>query len=404
MPVQPGCKSLTRYRDESRVTGKRPGHQFRQHRAASAIDSRGKRDMTTIYEVAKLAGVSQATVSRVMNDPGKVSEKTRKKVQVAIEQLDYRPNTIAQSLASNRSNCVGVLVSELHGPIFGTMVSSIEEEMRRAGKFTIFTAGHSDAATERQGIEFLTGRKCDALILHVEALQNEFFAERKNKLLPFVLLNRFTPGLEENCISLNNELGGYQATRMLLDMGHSQIAYISGPLAWSDAKSRLIGHQRALAEVRIDFEDDLLVESDYHVSGGVRAMQRLLELGRPITAVVCANDEMAAGAMEVIRNSGRSIPDDISVVGFDNARWSKFLYPKLTTVDYPVAEMSRMAARWVLKNVYKVPQLDLQYVFHPRLISRDSVAAPADGQKLFPAPVAASENTGTGSKASGGQT
>ncbi|NNE04526.1 MAG: LacI family DNA-binding transcriptional regulator [Xanthomonadales bacterium] len=353
--------------------------------------------MATIYEVSKLAGVSLATVSRVMNDPSKVSEKTQKKVLAAMQQLDYRPNTIAQSLASNRSNCVGVLVSELHGPIFGTMVSSIEEELTRAGKFTIFTAGHSDAATERKGIEFLAGRKCDALILHVEALHNEFFAERQNRLLPFVLLNRFAPGLEENCISLNNELGGYQATRMLLDIGHHQIAYISGPLEWSDAKARLSGHQRALAEARIEFEDDLLVEGDYHESGGVRAMQRLLELGRPITAVVCANDEMAAGAMEVIRNSGRSIPEDISVVGFDNVRWSKFLYPKLTTVEYPVAEMSRMAAKWVLKNVYREPQVDLQYVFHPRLICRASAAAPAQGQKPAPAQVATGKKAGAGS-------
>ena len=126
-------------------------------------------------------------------------------------------------------------------------------------------------------------------------------------------------------------------------------------------------------------------------------MQRLLELGRPITAVVCANDEMAVGAIEVIRNSGRSIPGDISVVGFDNVRWSKFLYPKLTTVDYPVAEMSRMAARWVLKNVYRDPQVVLQRVFHPRLIPRDSVAAPANGHKPAPAPVATSEQAGTGS-------
>lgn len=353
--------------------------------------------MATIYEVSKLAGVSLATVSRVMNDPDKVREKTRQKVIAAMQQLDYQPNTIAQSLASNRTNCVGVLVSELHGPIFGTMVSSIEEELRRAGKFTIFTAGHSDAATERQGIEFLTGRKCDALILHVEALHNEFFMERRNRLLPFVLLNRFAPGLEENCISLNNELGGYQATRMLLDMGHRDIAYISGPLAWSDAKARLAGHRRALAEARIDFEDDLLVESDYHETGGVQAMQRLLELGIPFTAVVCANDEMAAGAMEVIRNSGRSIPDDISVVGFDNVRWSKFLYPKLTTVDHPVAEMSRMAARWVLKNVYRVPRLDIQYVFHPKLVSRASAAVPPSGHNPAPSTVPTSMRSGIGS-------
>jgi LacI family transcriptional regulator len=333
--------------------------------------------MATIYEVSKLAGVSLATVSRVINNSGRVSEKTREKVLAAMAQLDYRPNTIAQSLASNQSNCIGVLVSELHGPIFGTMVSAIEEELTKAGKFTIFAAGHSDAEMEKQGIEFLTARNCDALILHVEDLQNEFFAERRKTLLPFVLLNRAVPGLETNCISLNNERGGYQATRVLLDMGHRHIAYISGPLAWGDAHDRLAGHKRALAEERIDFDEELLMEGDYHEAGGGRAMAGLLELGKPITAVVCANDDMAAGAIEVIRNSGRSVPEDISVVGFDNVRWTRYLSPKLTTIDFPVAAMSTMAAHWVLRNVYGNQQFDIQHVFHPKLVSRESAAPPA---------------------------
>ena len=120
--------------------------------------------MATIYEVSELAGVSLATVSRVMNNSGRVSPKTRKKVLSAMESLNYQPNTIAQSLASKRSNCVGVLVSELHGPIFGALVSSIEQELRQAGKFTIFAVGHSDEAKEKEGINFLISRNCDALI------------------------------------------------------------------------------------------------------------------------------------------------------------------------------------------------------------------------------------------------
>jgi len=332
--------------------------------------------MATIYEVSKLAGVSLATVSRVMNNKGKVSESTRLKVLEAMKQLDYRPNTLAQSLAANRSNCVGILVSELHGPIFGAMLSSIEEELTRAGKFTLFAAAHSDAEKEKQGIEFLTSRNCDALILHVEALKNEFFTARRDRLLPFVLLNRAAPGLEKNCISLNVEWGGYQATRMLIQMGHREIAYISGPLSWGDAQARLAGHRRALAESRIDFDEQLVVEGDYHDGGGSRAMEFILKLGRPLTAVVCANDEMAVGAMDAIRCSGRRIPEDISIVGFDNVRWARYLFPRLTTIDYPVSEMSRMAARWVLRNVYGNDQLDIQHVFHPKLVTRASAAPP----------------------------
>ncbi|MGH8222378.1 MAG: LacI family DNA-binding transcriptional regulator, partial [Woeseiaceae bacterium] len=121
--------------------------------------------MATIYEVSARAGVSLATVSRVMNNSGRVSEKTRQKVLAAMAELDYRPNSIAQSLASSRSNSVGILVPELHGPFFGVLVSGIEAELREAGKHVIITVGHSDVVKEKDGIEFLAGRKCDALIV-----------------------------------------------------------------------------------------------------------------------------------------------------------------------------------------------------------------------------------------------
>lgn len=328
--------------------------------------------MATIYEVSELAGVSLATVSRVMNDSGRVSDKTRDKVLAAMRELDYRPNTVAQSLASNRSNCVGVLVSEISGPIFGSMLSGIEAELSQAGKFTIFATGHSDAEKEREAIRFLISRNCDALILHVEALSDEYLLEQKYGALPFLIVNRVVPGLEENCIALNNEQGGYAATNMLLEMGHRDIAYISGPLDWGDASARLAGHKRALEEHGQCFDERLLVEGDYHEATGSNAMTQLLQQGIPFSAVVCANDDMAAGAIEMIRGRGLSIPDDLSVVGFDNAPISRYLYPKLSTINYPISDMGRMAAHWVLQNVYDDNGMAIQHVFEPRLIERAS--------------------------------
>lgn len=332
--------------------------------------------MATIYEVSKLAGVSLATVSRVINNSGKVAAATRKRVEDAMRQLGYQPNAIAQSLASNRSNTVGVLVSELHGAIFGAMLGSIEKELRDAGKFALFAAGHNEAEKEEQGIRFLTSRNCDALILHVEALSRGFFTQNRGSLLPFVLINRDDEGLEENCISLDNEQGGYLATRSLLDLGHRKIGYVSGPLGWGDSKARLAGHRRALGEFGVAFEDHLLVEGNYEESGGRRGTQQLLEAEPRLTAVVCANDEMAACAMDVIRASGRSVPEDISVVGFDNVRWARYLYPQLTTIDYPVHGIARMAARWILRNVYGETGIEVQQSFEPRLIQRASSGPP----------------------------
>jgi len=334
--------------------------------------------MATIYEVSKLAGVSLATVSRVMNDSGKVSDQTRQKVLKAMQALDYRPNTIAQSLASSRSNTVGVLVSEVHGPIFGVMLSAIEAELRQAGKFVIFAAGHSDANKEEEGIRFLTSRNCDALILHVEALPSQYFIKRRESLLPFVLINRFARELEARCISLDNELGGFLATKSLLEQGHRRIGYVAGPLKWADAAARLAGHRKALAEFGVPWDERLLVEGGYLVTGGAEGAASLLERDPRLTAIVCANDEMAAGALETLRNSGRDIPGEVSVIGFDNVRWAHYLYPQLTTVEYPVAAMSRMAAHWVLKHVYGQQRLQVQTVFSPRLIVRAS-AGPVAG-------------------------
>jgi LacI family transcriptional regulator len=146
--------------------------------------------MATIYEVSELAGVSLATVSRVINDSGVVSPKTRDKVIEAMRELGYRPNTIAQSLATKRSNSVGVLIPELYGPFFGVILSSIEDELRTESKHVIITAGHSDEAIEKDGIEFLSSRNCDALILHVYAVSDEYIEQLRESNIPIVVIGR----------------------------------------------------------------------------------------------------------------------------------------------------------------------------------------------------------------------
>jgi len=265
----------------------------------------------------------------------------------------------------------------VYGPIFGAMLSGIEEELRGIGKFTIFAAGHSDGEKEREAIRFLKSRNCDALIMHVEALSDEFLVDLKNGDLPIVVMNRVVPGLEENCISLNNEHGGYAATKMLLDLGHRDIAYISGPLNWGDASARLEGHKRALRDHNRKYDERLMAEGDYHEIGGSNGMTQLLQQGIPFTAVACANDEMAVGAMDMVRARGMSVPGNMSVVGFDNSPLSRYLNPKLSTVNFPVADMGRMAAHLVMQNVYEVNGVDIKHVFEPTLVERASTASPS---------------------------
>ena len=334
-----------------------------------------KRASANMYEVAKLADVSIATVSRVVNTDSRVKEKTRQKVLSAMLSLGYQPNSIAQSLATRTSNSVGVLVSELHGAFYGAMLSAIEETLRAAGKFVLVATGHSKEELEREAIKFLVSRNCDALIVHVEALPDKFLVEHNKTSTPLVVVNRKVRGIADRCFSLNNELGGYLAAQSLLRLKHRRIAYISGPLDWEDAQQRLKGHKRALADARVAFDPRLLYEGDYHEAGGSEALIRLFDKGIPFTAVVCANDEMAAGAMAAAHDRGLKLPEELSIVGFDDAPISRYVYPKLSTVHYPITDMSHMAARWVLQNVYQQENLDVrQRVFEPSFIERDSVS------------------------------
>jgi LacI family transcriptional regulator len=328
--------------------------------------------MATIYEVSELAGVSLATVSRVMNNSAKVSLKTREKVEAAMQQLGYRPNSIAQSLASSRSNSVGILVPELHGPFFGNMLSSIEEELRTANKHVIITAGHSDEEKERESIEFLITRQCDAMIVHVYAVSNEYLLELAAGPIPIVMIGRDLPQMAGRCFTIDNEYGGYLATRSLLEQGHRSLAYLAGPLWKSDGKGRFAGHLRALDEYGLEFDEQLLAEGNYQEASGRLGMERLLRAGKPFSGLVCGNDEMAAGAIVVAREEGLTIPDDLSVIGFDNVFFTRYMHPQLSTINYPIDAMGQMAARCVLRDVYGKSEYEIRNRFEPSLVQRDS--------------------------------
>ncbi|MDX3775280.1 LacI family DNA-binding transcriptional regulator [Chromatiaceae bacterium AAb-1] len=330
--------------------------------------------MVTIKEVSELAGVSLATVSRVINGSDKVSEKTRLTVEKAMQQLGYKPNTIAQSLASNRSNSVGVMVSELIGPFYGPMMAGIEHRLRQAHKHVIIAAGHSSEQDEIEGIEFLLSRRCDALILHVEAVSDDYLISLCQGPVPIVLLNRKIDAVAEHCISLNNHLGGYLATQEIVRNGHRRIACITGPIWKRDAKERFEGYQQALAEAGIAFDASLVAEGDFNEPSGIAGMQKLLAAAPDLTAVFCGNDQMASGAVDVLRQHKLKIPEQVSVIGFDDATFAYYLFPKLTTVHYPVQDMGEMAANWVMKKVYKLKTLPLLQVFEPYLVLRDSVS------------------------------
>jgi LacI family transcriptional regulator len=329
--------------------------------------------MATIYEVSKLAGVSLATVSRVINKNSRVSDKTRQKVEQAMKELGYRPNSIAQSLASNSTNSVGILVSELHGSFFGEMMAGIEAELRAAGKHVIITTGHSEEEKEKDGIEFLISRNCDAIILHVEAVTDDYLINLSKGKIPVYLMSRLVDGLKQSCISLDNELGGYLATQAVIEQGHKDIAYIAGPKLKADSTDRFAGHMRALSEYNIAVNEELYFEGDFRETGGNDGLKQFLDNKQIFTALVCGNDEMASGAITYAREQGLSLPKDLSIIGFDNINFARHTYPKLTTIENPVNLMGHMAAKLVLKNVYGRKAIPITHSFKPTLVTRDSL-------------------------------
>ena len=327
--------------------------------------------MPTIYQVAERAGVSLSTVSRVLNGKASVNKVLKERVEKAVRELNYRPNSVARSLANNRTDSVGVLVPELNAPFFGDLMQAVESTLRAADKHVIISVGRNCLETEKDAVEFLISRNCDALIMHAEALSDEYLLELNQSKLPVALVNRQVEGLPEACTSLDNEKGGYLATRHLLELGHKDIAYISGPTDKCDASLRLEGHKRALSEAGLPINPQLIFNGDYSEEDGKIGLLELMARDVPFTALVCANDWMASGAISCARDLGMSLPHDLSVVGFDDVVFAHHVFPRLTTVSNPIAEMAEMSAKYILNKVYGQAN-NVQLYFEPSLVVRES--------------------------------
>jgi LacI family transcriptional regulator len=328
--------------------------------------------MATIREVSKYANVSVATVSRVVNGNKWVSDATRDKVLVAMKELGYQPNSFAKALATNKSDTLGMVVSDLGGPFFGSMMRAAEDEVRKADKHLIITSGHDTMESERDAIEFLMQRRVDALLLHLDVLPDDEIIKLCDSTdIPIVLINRLIPELAEKCISLDNDMGGYLATLHLIEQGHKHIACITGPLFKADARSRLAGYRRAIEQAGIEYDERLVIESDYQETGGLTSIERLRRRSVHFTGVIAQNDHLAIGAMKALKSHGLDVPNDVSVVGYDNMVMARYTEPGLTTVSTPVEMFGYQAAELALSLENGTPR-NIQQRFNPELVVRGS--------------------------------
>ena len=327
--------------------------------------------MVTMVDVARLAGVSKATVSRALSQPHIVDKATRDVVQAAVEQLRYRPNAMARGLASRSSQTVGVVINRFDSIYFGSLLDGAEKTIAAEGFKMLVESTGECAEGERDAWASLLERQCEAVIIHSDNMDDDELVQWMAEHPKCLLMNRLLPGFENRCIHLDNCRGGELAAHYLYDKGHRQIAMVTGPDKYYEVRDRSAGFAKALAEHGLNV---VTVESNFLVRGGHEAMACLLDNKTPITAVFFHNDEMAAGALEACRERGVNVPQDLSMIGFDDIPSSRHLMPKLTTIRQPLREIGAAAGR--LAHALAVGEKDtshIPHVFEAEVVERASV-------------------------------
>jgi LacI family transcriptional regulator len=311
--------------------------------------------MATIKDVARLAGVGLGTASRVVSGKGSVSAATLEKVKKAIEELDFRPSHAARSLLSGSSRMIGVYIPLLKGTFYMPILQSIDNELRAQGLHMVVAFGVGAGNLREQaidGIKFLIERGCDGLIVMSNALQDadiEALGAKKNNL---VVLNHRYACIADQCFTADHNLGGRIAAQALLDNKHKKIAVIAGPASAPDNVDRIGGFVHELELNGIDISKLWVAESNFAPDGGWASAQELVASGYEFTAVFCANDEMAVGALSYFQHAGIRVPEEVSVVGYDDTETAAFSAPRLSSVHIAWREMTLNGLSFLLNRCY----------------------------------------------------
>jgi len=327
--------------------------------------------VVTMADVARHAGVSKATVSRAFSQPQVVDKQTRAVVQAAVAELGYRPNEMARGLASRSSKTVGVVINRFDSLYYGALLDGAETAIAAEGFKMLAESTRERAEGEREAWSSLLERQCEAVIVHSDSLNDDELAAWMNERPTSVLMNRFLPSVEDRCIHLDNRRGGAIAAAYLQEKGHRNIAMVTGPSKFYEVRDRSAGFTETLSDLGVEPK---VIESDFLVEGGYTAVCALLDDDPTITGIFFQNDEMAAGAYEACRERGVRVPDDLSIIGFDDTPLSRHLMPKLTTIRQPLREIGAAAGK--LAHALATGQSDtshIQRVFEAEVVERASV-------------------------------
>jgi LacI family transcriptional regulator, repressor for deo operon, udp, cdd, tsx, nupC, and nupG len=333
--------------------------------------------VANIKDIAKMAGVSVATVSRALSQPGVVKESTIKKVEAAIRKLDYKPNAMAAGLRRQKSDNIIVVVPNIHNPFYSGVVQGIENIAHGNGYKVLLGETQDNQARLDRYTEMVHRKQADGLILLGSLLPSDVKASLRNgrdASIPLVLACEYFKGLDSPNVQIDNLKAAALAVEHLLKLGHARIAKITGPAGNPLSRDRLNGYKSALKDAKLAFNPKLVVDGDFTVSSGYEAMKNLLKQTPKPTAVFCSNDEMAIGALKAIKEKGLRVPEDISVVGFDNLRFAEYCSPALTTIAQPNVQIGEVAMQLMMDLLDDGPKKTKPIVLPHSLIVRESTA------------------------------
>ena len=334
--------------------------------------------MTTMLEVARRAGVSKATVSRVLSGNGYTSQETRDRVFQAIEESGYRPNLLARQLATKNTQTLGLVVTNTlyHGVYFSELLSHAARMTEEQGRQLILADGKHSAEEERQAIQYLLDLRCDGIIIYPRFLSidemDEIIAQHSQ---PIMVLNRRLRLHHNHCVYADQQVAASAVVSQLIEMGHTEIAFMTGSPESPTAVERLAGYRNALAQHGIALRNELMVEGKWTPASGAAGVSTLLARGATFSALVASNDDMAIGAIKQLHESGISVPEQVSVVGFDDIAMAPYIIPSLASVKMPVTAMIKETINRLILMLDQGECNDPQ-PFYGELIRRDSLRRP----------------------------
>jgi len=333
--------------------------------------------MVTIKDIAEKAGVSVATVSRALNGKPDISPETKKRILTIVKELNYTLNNIARAFVTKETKCIGVIVADNSNPFYAEIIRGIEETTMKQGYSIILCNTNEDIKREIKAVQILKEKRVDGMIINPTQKKIEHLKVLKKEGIPFVLLNRNIEELEVDCVKNDNIYGAYQATEHLIKLGHRRIAHITGPLYTSSVRERIEGYKKALDTYNIPIKDELILNTSLTLSGGYEASLKLLKLPNPPTAIFAYSDIMAIGVIRACKELKIKIPEDLSLVGYDDIEVASFIEVPLTTMHQARYDIGVIITNLLIKrikrpNSKKPPQC---IVLKPELIVRNSTKA-----------------------------